>query len=97
MTAKRNAKTDRLLSIVLNTGGLLAFLLTALGVVFYMFHASYADPVLRAGVIALMSTPVLRVALAIVAFWLERDYKYTLIATAVLLIVLTGAILRVAL
>src|SRR5437588_11755967 len=88
--------TDRLLARALMVGGLVAFLLILAGSVMVSVHAPYGTAVLRAGVLVLMSTPVLRVALAVVAFWMERDYKYTAIAFAVLLIVLVGAILRVA-
>ncbi|GAC1651008.1 MAG: hypothetical protein NVS9B15_10970 [Acidobacteriaceae bacterium] len=88
--------TDRLLARALTAGGLIAFVLVLAGSIMLSLHAPYAGAVLRAGVLALMSTPVLRVALAVVAFWIERDYKYTAIAFAVLVIVVMGAILRVA-
>jgi uncharacterized membrane protein len=94
--AARNAKTDHLLASALNAGGTLAFVLVAFGTVLLLFHVPRAVLILKLGIVVLMSTPVLRVALAVVAFWVERDYKYMAIATVVLLIVVLGALLRVA-
>jgi uncharacterized membrane protein len=94
--ATRNAKTDHLLASALNAGGTLAFVLVAFGTVLLFLHVPRAVLVLKLGIVVLMSTPVLRVALAVIAFWVERDYKYVAIAFAVLLIVVLGALLRVA-
>jgi uncharacterized membrane protein len=95
-SAARNPRTDQLLATVLKYGGLIALAFIALGTVLALFHSKSAVYALRLGVLALMATPVLRIALAIFAFSKERDYKYALIATAVLLIVLLGAVLRIA-
>jgi uncharacterized membrane protein len=92
----RNQRTDHMLAIVLATGGLLAFVLALAGTVMEFLHVSHALEVLRAAILVLMSTPVMRVALSVFAFWKEGDRKYMLIALAVLVIVLLGAIMRVA-
>jgi uncharacterized membrane protein len=42
------------------------------------------------GILLLLLTPVLRVATAIVAFRIERDYKYVLISSGVLLVILAS-------
>ena len=95
-SSARNQRTDHMLAIVLAAGGLLAFVLALAGTVMEFFDISHARAVLRVGILVLMSTPVTRVALSVFAFWREGDRKYTLIALAVLVIVLLGAIMRVA-
>jgi len=45
------------------------------------------------GLLVLLFTPVMRVAISIVAFLIERDWLYTVITTAVLLLLLTGILL----
>lgn len=94
--AARNERTDHLLARTLTAGGLLAFALIATGSVMLALKLPHGELVLRVGVLALISTPVLRIVLAVFAFYLERDYKYMLIAAIVLGIVLIGAVLRVA-
>lgn len=49
--------------------------------------------VLSLGLLVLLFTPVLRVAISIVAFLVERDWLYTVITTVVLLLLLTGIVL----
>jgi len=95
-SAARNHKTDHMLARALTLGGVAAFALTAVGTLMFVTRLPHAELLLRIGVIALISTPVLRIAIAVVAFYLERDYKYMVIASIVFAIVLLGAILRVA-
>lgn len=45
------------------------------------------------GILLLIATPVLRVAISIFAFWLERDLKFVVITTLVLLILITSFLL----
>ena len=49
-----------------------------------------ARAVIQTGVIILIATPILRVALSIFAFALERDYLYVAITGIVLLIISIG-------
>jgi uncharacterized membrane protein len=95
-SSARNQRTDHMLAFVLTAGGLLAFVLTLVGTGMEFLHVSHARTVLQVGILVLMSTPVMRVALSVFAFWKEGDHKYMLIALAVLVIVLLGAIMRVA-
>lgn len=44
------------------------------------------------GILLLLLTPVFRVVIAVIAFGLERDTKYTLISSGVLLVVLASII-----
>ena len=49
-----------------------------------------ARAIIQAGVIILIATPILRVALSIFAFALERDYLYVVITVIVLSIISIG-------
>jgi len=49
--------------------------------------------VISLGLLVLLFTPVMRVAVSIVAFLIERDWLYTLVTSAVLLLLLTGILL----
>ena len=54
---------------------------------YHTFHRRAQEPgdrLLLAGVLAMIATPVLRVAFAVVAFAMERDWLYTAISLAVL-------------
>jgi uncharacterized membrane protein len=42
------------------------------------------------GILLLLLTPVIRVATALVAFRIERDYKYVLISSGVLVVILAS-------
>lgn len=49
-----------------------------------------ARAIIQAGVIILIATPILRVALSIFAFAMEQDYLYVLITAIVLIIISIG-------
>jgi uncharacterized membrane protein len=49
--------------------------------------------IITLGILLLIATPVLRVAISILAFWLERDMKFVLITCTVLLILIIGFLL----
>lgn len=57
-----------------------------------------ADPtaVMQAGILLLLVVPVMRVIVAAVSFAYERDYAYAAISVAVLLIVLSSILVRLA-
>ena len=56
---------------------------------------AHADPlsVVTLGLIVLLATPVVRVAVSIVAFGLERDWRYVAITTTVLIILVASFLL----
>jgi len=62
------------------------------GVISSIRHGQ-AFGVISLGLLVLLFTPVMRVAISIVAFLVERDWLYTVITTAVLLLLLTGIVL----
>jgi uncharacterized membrane protein len=49
-----------------------------------------AVAIIMLGLLILLATPVMRVAVSIVAFMLERDWRYVVITTIVLAILLTS-------
>lgn len=48
---------------------------------------------MQLGVLILISTPILRVVITLIGFWIEKDLRYTLIAAVVLLIILMSFLL----
>lgn len=64
--------------------------LRSLGGIYGGLLALDARAVIQAGVIILIATPIMRVALSIFAFALERDYLYVVITVIVLLIISIG-------
>lgn len=65
----------------------LSFSYTIGGVISQAFHGS-AVAVIMLGLMALIATPVSRIAISIVAFALERDWRYTAITAVVLTILI---------
>jgi len=49
--------------------------------------------IMQAGVLLLLLTPVVRLVMAAISFWLERERRYTLVSLAVLLIILSSLLL----
>ena len=62
-----------------------AELRSAAGIVSGAFHLN-AAAVMQLGVVLLILTPIARVALAMVGFWLEDDRLYTVVSAIVLVI-----------
>jgi uncharacterized membrane protein len=81
---------ERRLGLVLGLGVRASALLLGAGLVLFLVGRTpaMADALLRAGLIALMSTPVLRVALSVVEYARVRDWFFLATATAVLLVLL---------
>lgn len=50
-------------------------------------------PILNLGIIVLIFTPLLRVLVALVSFWLEKDKKYSLVALGVFIILILGILI----
>ena len=83
--------TDRAVALTLAAGSYASFALILIGLAAQTLHSPYAHSIAIAGVLLLLATPALRILVAGIVFLLERDYKYALIAMAVLLIVLLSA------
>jgi uncharacterized membrane protein len=70
------------------TSSLLAF--DSLGAVWHGILAGNPLAVIMAGLLVLLATPVLRVAVSMVAFALEGDFRYVAITCLVLMILLVS-------
>lgn len=49
--------------------------------------------IMQAGVLLLLLTPLMRLVMAAVSFWMERERRYTLVSLAVLTIILASLFL----
>lgn len=93
MTEARDQKLDIVVARSLRWGAYIAFAILLAGLLstpFLPVHTTFLIDTV--GVVVMMSTPAFRVLIAIIVFLRERDYKYTLVATGVLLILLLGSI-----
>jgi uncharacterized membrane protein len=98
----RHPRLERLLAAVLQYGTWLASGVIALGLALALIGGP-ADPhalpmltgahVVTAGIALLILLPVLRVALMLIVFVLERDYRFGAIAALVLMIIALGIVL----
>lgn len=93
MSEKRDRQLDEVVALSLRWGAYVSFAILLTGLVataFLPVRTTYLIDLV--GVVVMMSTPAFRVLIAIIVFFREQDYKYTLIATGVLLILLMGSI-----
>jgi uncharacterized membrane protein len=67
--------------------------LSSYGGVLTAVRHGQAFGVIMLGLLILLATPVLRVAVSIIAFLIERDRLYALITTGVLALLITGVLL----
>src|SRR6266850_2684641 len=92
---QQSSRLDRTVAATLRASAYSSFALASLGLVLEFLEWRQADNILRAAVIFLLATPVLRIAVMMVVFFRERDRKYALIAFAVLAILIGSAILGI--
>jgi uncharacterized membrane protein len=95
-------KLERLLAALLHSGTWLASSVIALGLLLTLaaplagahhFSLPSGIPVVTGGIALLIALPVLRVALMLAVFVLERDYRFGAIAALVLAIIFVGTFL----
>jgi uncharacterized membrane protein len=93
MSQLREPNFDRVVALVLRVGAFGCFfvMLTGLLVGFFI-PGRIPQEIERAGVLLMLATPVVRVAVAGVLFLRERDWKYGAISFGVLAILLLGAV-----
>jgi uncharacterized membrane protein len=98
----RSSRLERLLATVLHYGTYLASGVIAVGLVLGVIdqHAGAHLPavlssthIVTAGIALLILLPVLRVALMLIVFAIDRDRRFVAIAALVLLIILAGFVL----
>jgi uncharacterized membrane protein len=84
---------DRIVALVLRVGAFSCFFIMLAGLALGLLtHSSIAEDVERAGVLLMLATPVVRVAVAGVLFLREKDWKYGAISFGVLAILMLGAV-----
>ena len=93
MSQLREPAFDRQVALVLRIGAYGGFLIMLTGLVVGFFatgEMSFA--IERVGVLVMLATPVIRVLVASVLFWSEKDWKYGAISLGVLVILLLSAV-----
>ncbi len=93
MSQVREPAFDRVVAWVLRVGAYSCFFIMLAGLLLGLFvHGRVPDEIERAGVLLMLATPVVRVAVAGVLFLREKDWKYGAISLGVLTILLLGAV-----
>jgi uncharacterized membrane protein len=91
MSQLREPAFDRVVALVLRLGAFGCFFIMLAGLLVGAFvHGRVPREIERAGVLLMLATPVVRVAVAGVLFLRERDWKYGAISLGVLTILLLG-------
>ena len=93
MSEVREPEFDRVVALVLRIGAFGCFFIMLVGLIAGLFvHGRIPSDIERAGVLLMLATPVVRVAVAAVLFLREKDWKYGAISFGVLAILLMGAL-----
>ena len=96
MSQLREPAFDRLVALVLRVGAFGCFFIMLAGLLIGLFvPGPLPTEIERAGVLLMLATPVVRVAVAGVLFLREKDWKYGAISLGVLAILLLGAVFGV--
>lgn len=93
MSQVREPAFDRVIALVLRTGAFGCFFIMLAGLLVGLFISGRIPLAIeRAGVLLMLATPVVRVAVACYLFFREKDRKYGLISLGVLVILLLGSV-----
>ena len=93
MSQLREPAFDRVVALVLRVGAFSCFFVMLAGLLASLFiHGSIPGDIERAGVLLMLATPVVRVAVAGVLFLREKDWKFGAISFGVLALLLLGAV-----
>ena len=93
MSERRQPAFDRVVALVLRVGAFGCFFIMLTGLLAGLFvHGRIPAEIERAGVLLMLATPVVRVAVAGVLFLREKDWRYGAISLGVLTILLLGAV-----
>lgn len=93
MTVERLTRADTIIAHVLRWGAYLAFALMLAGVILAGLKPGHlALTVELIGVVTMMATPVVRVLVTVILFAHRRDWRYTLVTSGVLIILLLGSV-----
>jgi uncharacterized membrane protein len=89
----REPKFDRVVALVLRIGAFGCFFILLTGLMVGLFTTGHISvEIERAGVLLMLATPVVRVLVACVLFFWEKDYKYGWISLGVLLMLTLGSV-----
>lgn len=93
MSELREPAFDRVVALVLRVGAFSCFFVMLAGLAIGLFIPGRIPlDIERAGVLLMLATPVVRVAVAGFLFLREKDWKYGAISLGVLAILLLGAV-----
>jgi len=93
MSQLRKPAFDRIVALVLRVGAFGCFFVMLAGLVIGLFIPGHVPvEIERAGVLLMLATPAVRVAVAGVLFLREKDWKFGAISFGVLTILLLGAL-----
>ena len=93
MNQRREPAFDRAVALVLRVGAFGCFFIMLAGLIDSLFMGGRVPlDIERAGVLLMLATPVVRVFVACVLFFREKDFKYGWISLGVLTILMLGAV-----
>jgi uncharacterized membrane protein len=93
MSEMREPGFDRIVALVLRVGAFGCFVIMVGGLMAGLFLKGQVPlDIERAGVVLMLATPVVRVAVACFLFFREKDYRYGYVSLGVLLILLLGSV-----
>jgi uncharacterized membrane protein len=93
MSELREPEFDRAVALVLRVGAFGCFFIMLTGLIAGLFMRGHIPlDIERAGVLLMLATPVVRVLVACVLFFREKDFKYGWISFGVLAILMLGAV-----
>ena len=93
MSQLREPGFDRIVALVLRVGAFACFFVMLAGLLIGLFiHGRLPAEIERAGVLLMLATPAVRVAVAGVLFMREKDWKFGAISFGVLTILLLSAL-----
>jgi uncharacterized membrane protein len=93
MSQIREPEFDRAVAMVLRIGAFTCFFIMLAGLIDGLFVTGRIPlEIERMGVLLMLATPVVRVLVACVLFFREKDYKYGWISLGLLTILLLGSV-----
>ena len=88
--------TERTLGRLLSIGTRLSTLVLTLGLILALLHAGGVSSwLLHAGLVVLMATPVARVAVSVLTFAFQREWRFVVFTVIVLLLLISGILVAV--
>jgi uncharacterized membrane protein len=93
MSQVREPAFDRAVALVLRIGAFGGFFIMLSGLMAGLFVSGRVPiDIERAGVLLMLATPVVRVIVACILFFWEKDWKYGWISLGVLVILMLGSV-----